>query len=115
MPQWDWPAADAGGRACLSCGLCEWCIERSIAAADGMAMTNDYEKLMVAARHANAEMDAVDLAAGWATPAAGGPRMLLATAMSAIEAGIRTADWACVAEGQVMLQELLAAYKGIGK
>lgn len=72
-------------------------------------------RLIEEARRTNIERDAEDREHGFAAPGAG-PYLLLQTALTAIEAGILTGDWPCVAEGYVMLQDftrkLLAATEG---
>ena len=67
----------------------------------------DYEKLMRKARRINAKRDKEEREVGFAAPGDGDDNSLfLRTAMSAIECGIKTDDWDCVAEGQAMLETL---------
>lgn len=65
-----------------------------------------YVRLMERARRTNLQRDAADRQAGFAPPPSLGVLQQLRTAMLAIECGIKTADWECVAEGQAMLEHL---------
>jgi hypothetical protein len=67
----------------------------------------NYEQLMRTARKTNAERDEIDHQADFTRPEAGPPILLLPTATSAIESGIRTNDWNSVAEAQAMLEALV--------
>ncbi len=64
-----------------------------------------YKVLMAKARKVNKERDAIDRASGFAAPPDTPVGALIATAMTAIESGIRQGDWDCVAEGLAMLQD----------
>jgi hypothetical protein len=66
----------------------------------------NYEKLMQEAKITNTERDQIDHSCDFASPNDCSNLMLLRTAMTAIECGIRSDDWGFVAEGQVMLQQL---------
>lgn len=66
----------------------------------------NYHKLMNKARKTNRERDTIDHETGCAAPQEGTKGMLLRTAMCALQAGIASGDWNCVAEGQVMLEQL---------
>ena len=59
------------------------------------------------AKRINAERDSLDRVAGFATPAASGLEGYLATALAAITAGGNLRDWDSVAEGAVMLEDVL--------
>lgn len=72
----------------------------------------NYDKLMAAARKTNQERDGTDRAVGVAAPGDGPLSLYLTTAMQAIECGIMTDDWACVAEGQAMLEEIEKQLRG---
>ena len=65
-----------------------------------------FKKLMEEARRANVRMDEEDRAAGFAAPVDCSPELQLRTAKAAIECGIRTEDWAAVAEGLDLLRQL---------
>ena len=65
-----------------------------------------YEELMRVARLTNKRRDRDEREVGFATPSDGGPGEIIKTAMFAIEAGIRSKDWSCVAEAQALLEEL---------
>ena len=62
-------------------------------------------ELVEQAWRTNRQRDQDDRRAGWAPPT-GSPFMLIRTGLEALSAGIATADWACVAEGFVMLQQV---------
>jgi len=66
----------------------------------------DYETLMQDARKTNAMLDKIDRLHGLAAPADCSIGIQIDTAMGAIRAGIDTDDWACVAEGQAILETL---------
>lgn len=66
----------------------------------------NYDKLMAEARALNTKRDQIDRSGGFSAPSDGSMHMLLITAMLAIEAGIKLADWSVVAEGQAMLEDL---------
>jgi len=72
----------------------------------------DYDKLMDEARKQNVEFDAIDRKSPFASPHERSPKVHLITAMAAIECGIKTDDWSCVAEGQAMLEQLDERMKG---
>jgi hypothetical protein len=72
-----------------------------------MSQQSDYKKLMAKARQTNAKRDETDREGYFATPDYGPLSQMLKTAMSAVEAGIITADWNAVAEGQAMLEQLM--------
>lgn len=67
----------------------------------------DYEEMMAEARRFNARMDRIEIDHGFATPDETGHAMALRTAMVAVQAGIVTDDWTCVAQAQVMLEQLV--------
>jgi hypothetical protein len=67
----------------------------------------DYDRLMRKARRHNRKLDAVDARYGNASPSQVVPSLQVRTVMSAIECGIKTGDWNCVAEGQAMLETLV--------
>ena len=70
----------------------------------------DYDRLMKRARQTNDRRDAVDRTVGFGTPLDCGPLEALRTVDSALEAGIKTGDWNCVAEGLDMLRAILNRY-----
>jgi hypothetical protein len=65
----------------------------------------DFEALVEKARRHNAEFDAVDRKHGNKTPAEAGPRESMRCAIAALEAGIKMANWDCIAEALVMLYD----------
>lgn len=65
-----------------------------------------YEQLMLRARRHNRELDSVD-GGLLAHP----PDLQIATAMSAVEAGVRTRDWDCVCQGLAILEDLLGVLR----
>lgn len=69
-------------------------------------MTEDaeFDRLMRRASATNRRRDADERRAGFATPDEGPLDMQLRTVCLAIEAGLRTTDWDCVAEGLEMLR-----------
>jgi len=69
-------------------------------------MKLDYDALMVKAQKTNRDRDASDRTSGNGAPADHGMRALFNTAITAIEAGIKRANWDAVAEGLVMLHEV---------
>jgi hypothetical protein len=66
----------------------------------------EWPALLSAARAENNARDKIDRAHGMAPPAACGPKEIVRTAMSAMEAGYASDDWKCVAEAYAMLEEL---------
>jgi hypothetical protein len=68
----------------------------------------DYEGMMREARKHNAELDEVERKQGFARPSQGSYRSHLWTAMLAIESGLTTGDTEPIAQGQAILEELLA-------
>lgn len=66
-----------------------------------------FDDRVARARRTNAERDAIDRAVGTATPAEAGHWESIATAASAVAAGLQTDDWDCVAEAFVLLEEIL--------
>ena len=67
----------------------------------------NWDEHLEKARRMNAERDITDREHGFATPARVGPTGYLATALEAIKAGGKMEDWDSVAEGVVMLEDLL--------
>jgi hypothetical protein len=65
----------------------------------------DAKALIRKAESTNAERDRMDRANGFAPPSAGPLDVELRTICAALEAGLRTEDWDCVAEGLVMLRD----------
>lgn len=74
-----------------------------------MLTEHQYQEMMIEATVRNARMDKADRAAGFATPAEAGDRLLLATIASGIESGMRAQDWQTVAEAQAMLLQMIRA------
>ena len=66
-----------------------------------------WEQRLEKAKRTNRERDAADRSVGFATPAEAGDPAYLATALEAIKAGGKIQDWDLVAEGVVMLEDLL--------
>lgn len=69
-----------------------------------------YKRMMATARKVNAERDAVDRENH--SPTADDEAALLRDAISAIAAGIETADSACVCEGLDMVQRVELRLRG---
>ena len=70
----------------------------------------DYDKIMAKAKKTNAKRDKDERDSGFAAPMDNGPFQYLRTAAAAIESGIKTDDWDSVAEGLVMIEDILARY-----
>lgn len=64
-----------------------------------------YKALMATARKVNGERDQIDRKHGELAPKDGENAEYLRNAISAIVAGIETADWNCVCEGLDMVQQ----------
>lgn len=75
----------------------------------------DYDKLMAQARATNAERDRIDREQGNATPLEAGPEAHIGTIAAAIEAGIRTGDWNCIAEAQAMILEVVDLLRRVAR
>lgn len=73
-----------------------------------MSMSDaEFNELMAAAAKRNQDRDQIERLSGFAAPADAGPLLWLRTIDVALEAGIRGADWDCVAEGLDMLRDLM--------
>lgn len=72
----------------------------------------NYNELMQKARKTNAKRDQSEREAGFLANSNCSPAMQLRTAMMAIQAGITTNDWNCIAESQAMLEQLHFAVTG---
>ncbi len=71
----------------------------------------DYKNMMGIARETNRERDEMDRRISSSGAVSDlSPSMIIRTAMAAIEAGIVTDDFETVAEGQAMLEELMARW-----
>jgi hypothetical protein len=68
----------------------------------------NYDALMKKARKTNESRDKEEEQVGYLNPSEGLWSMRIATAISAIECGIKVNDWNAVAEGQAMLEKLVA-------
>lgn len=66
-----------------------------------------FETLMETARATNRERDEIDRQVGVATPLQAGPRAVVRTAVTALEAGLNTRSISPVAEAVAMLEEML--------
>lgn len=66
----------------------------------------NYKELLSKAKATNAKRDQDDREVGFQAASDGTPDMQLRTAIGAIEAGIVTDDWDCIAEAQAMLLHL---------
>ena len=71
----------------------------------------DFDVLIRKARATNRRRDASERRSGFASPSDGPLDLTLRTVMSALEAGIRTDDWDCIAEGFAMLEDLEIAVR----
>lgn len=69
-----------------------------------MSKTDLFESLTNQARRTNAERDSVDRSAGFAAPVECDLLTQLRTVLCALQSGMETQDWNCVAEGYVMLE-----------
>lgn len=73
---------------------------------------DDFDKLIAKARHTNARRDAQEHRAGFAAPGdANFPGIvsswdLARTAAMALQAGMKTKDWDCIAEGYLMIERI---------
>lgn len=67
-----------------------------------------FKAIMAKARTTNASRSASERRAGFSSLESGPPREFARTAMLAIEAGIKSQDWDCVAEGLAMLEDYIA-------
>lgn len=69
----------------------------------------DIDKLLADARVQTLRMDASEREAGFASISdliPSNPSVVMRTIIAALEAGVRTDDWTCIADGIVMLQDL---------
>jgi hypothetical protein len=78
--------------------------ERKVTAAVGKQR---FEQLVRKARRVNAERDRIDRKNGRAAPPDCPPGVHIRTVMAALESGMKTGDWPCVAEGYAMLEQYL--------
>lgn len=77
-------------------------------------MPNDlFDSLLAQARKTNAVRDRIDREKGNGAPADYDVATQLRTVLSALQAGINTQDWNCVAEGYVMLEHAEAAIRPV--
>ena len=72
-----------------------------------------FEQRMAKARATNARRDATERRVGFANPQHCDLGTWAATVESAIEAGIQTANWDCVAEGLAMLHDMVARLRAV--
>lgn len=66
----------------------------------------DYKQLMRTARETNARRDSSELRNGFTPESKQPPHIRLRTAISAIEAGITSDNWSCIAEAQAILETI---------
>ena len=71
----------------------------------------NWEDRLQKAKRTNTKRDALDRGMGFATPSETELPIYLATALEAVKAGGKLEDWDFVAEGVVMLEELLTHLK----
>ncbi len=69
-------------------------------------MKMNYENMMKKARDTNRKRDNVEREVGYAAVPDCPPDLQIRTAMSAIQAGIASNDWNCIAEAQAMLEQV---------
>ncbi len=71
-----------------------------------MSLTDQqFNAVIATARATNRRRDEIEHAAGLAAPGEGDQAMALRTVVCALEAGLRTQDWDCIAEALVMLAD----------
>lgn len=74
-----------------------------------------FDELVALARKTNAYRDETERKAGFTSPAQCLLSHQLRTVMSALEAGMNTEDWNCVAEGYVMLEHAELVLRSLEK
>jgi hypothetical protein len=74
----------------------------------------NYNEVMDQARNTNKWRDQAERDAGLPAESDRHPYERIITAMMAIEAGIKTDDWSCIAEGQALLESACRDWKKRG-